>query len=217
MSEDIIDRDLTLHLDRLRVEGGDFIRIDQIAGVVRNLLQDLKSREDMRLYKELESLAIYIRDIKAEIASVRPDEIRDHYLPSAADELDAIVGATENATNAILAAAETIEEAAGAAESSVAERLNEATTAIYEACTFQDITGQRISKVVKALKEVEGRITSLAVVFRAEIDAIKRKAMDEHTDQPRVLSDTDLLNGPQRAMDATTRQKEIDAMFHKSD
>lgn len=177
--------------------------------------RDLKAREDMRLYKELESPAVYIRDIKIEIASVRPDEIRDHYLPSAADELDAIVGATENATNSILAAAETIEEVAGAAGSAVAERLNEATTSIYEACTFQDITGQRISKVVKALKEVEGRITSLAVVFGAEIDAIKRKVMDEP--QPRAVSDVDLLNGPQRNMDATARQKEIDAMFHHSD
>ncbi len=73
--------------------------------MVRDLMVGLKPNEDLRLYKELKALAVYICTIKTEIATIRPDEIRDHYLPTATDELDAIVEATEHATHTILAAA----------------------------------------------------------------------------------------------------------------
>jgi chemotaxis protein CheZ len=77
-------------------------------------------------------------------------EICDQHLVAAVDELNEIVRVTEDTTNTILEEAEEIDNG-GMITDSVAK--------IYEACSFQDITGQRIGKVVVALKN--SRIVSI--------------------------------------------------------
>ena len=62
-------------------------------------------------------------------------------------------------------AAEQIELAGDEVGGEVAEKITNATTQIYEACGFQDITGQRISKIVKAMQEIETKIDDLIGVF----------------------------------------------------
>ncbi|MEO5373334.1 MAG: protein phosphatase CheZ [Alphaproteobacteria bacterium] len=208
-----IDADVAERLETIRREHGEMISIGRIAEIVTDLLDRLKLKQDLRLYTELEQLADYIRDIKAEIAALRPDEIQEHYLPSAADELDAIVEATENATNSILAAAEAIESVAADVDPAIADRLTEVTTSIYEACTFQDITGQRIGKVVKALKVIQGRVETLVNAFGSEIDQIRQKTDAEKAAAgPTAPSEKDLLNGPQLS-GAAKSQDDIDALF----
>jgi chemotaxis protein CheZ len=72
-------------------------------------------------------------------------------------ELEAVVEATEQAANQIMEAAEAIGDwlASGirdaASVQAVAERIN----AIFEACTFQDLTGQRIRRAIEHLQKVE--------------------------------------------------------------
>jgi chemotaxis protein CheZ len=72
-------------------------------------------------------------------------------------ELEAVVQATETAANQIMEAAEAIGDwlASGNREpgsvQAVAERIN----AIFEACTFQDLTGQRIRRAIEHLQKVE--------------------------------------------------------------
>ena len=51
--------------------------------------------------------------------------------------------------------------------------IMEATSTIYEACGFQDITGQRTTKVVKALKDIEEKIDALVEAFGSEIEKFK--------------------------------------------
>ena len=208
-----VDRDLSLRLDAIRREHGDTVRIDQIAEVVRGMLDSLSgdiSASDLRLYREIESLADYIHAAKAEIAALRPGEIKNEFIASATDELDAIVGATEAATNEIMDAAEHLEALTPMMDPQVAERLTEITTRIFEACTFQDITGQRITKVVKMLKEIEGRVENLVKAFGAE---------DESGDAKKAASpatDADLLNGPQLPSNAAD-QAEIDRLLASFD
>ncbi|MFN3076224.1 MAG: protein phosphatase CheZ [Alphaproteobacteria bacterium] len=214
MSGQSIDLDVARRLDRLRSEHGDLVRFDRVVAMVTEILDHVRGnviRDDMELMGELEGLASYIRDIKLEIASVRPDELQQCYLPSATDELDAIVASTEAATNSILAAAEAISDIAGEVEGDASNRLMDVTTAIYEACTFQDITGQRIGKVVKALKVVEERIDRLAKTFGSEIDELRRAAVLT-VQQRSADDDAHLLNGPQLAGKAK-QQDEIDALF----
>jgi len=79
-------------------------------------------------------------------------------------ELEAVVQATEQAANQIMEAAEAIGtwiEQAGedpAAIAAITERLN----AIFEACTFQDLTGQRIRRAIDHLQKVEEMLDGLA-------------------------------------------------------
>jgi chemotaxis protein CheZ len=208
----VVDRDLELRLDAIRQEHGDTVRVEQIAEVVRALLDTMSgdiSAGDLRLYRELESLSDYIQSAKAEIAALRPGEIKNEFIASATDELDAIVGATEAATNEIMDAAEKLEALAPVMDAEVAARMTEITTLIFEACTFQDITGQRITKVVKALKEIEARVENLVKAFGGDYESAPKA-------EKAIVTDQDLLNGPQLPSSASN-QAEIDALLASFD
>lgn len=116
---------------------------------------------DRRLIAELARLALLIAAAKDEIAGLGAGEISGRFIPEAKDELDAVIGATEAAAETILDAAEAIESALAGLSGEAAAPIRAAVTRIYEACNFQDITGQRIAKVVRTLKEIETRLLAL--------------------------------------------------------
>ena len=178
-----------------------------VAGVVREIMTTLDgdlSAADLKLYREVEALARYIREARREIAELETDEIRRHHIPAATDELDAIVSATEQATGAILDSAETVERVADSLDGEAREALCEAVTRIYEACNFQDITGQRIGKVVKALQHIEQKVDMLVETYGAAGEGRPRKAASPQ--------EAELLNGPALPGEAAT-QAEIDALL----
>jgi chemotaxis protein CheZ len=184
-----------------------------IEGIVASMEGDL-SPMSIKLYAELEQLAHFIQKAKSEIAQLRPDEIRDQHLPTATDELEAIVGATETATNGILNAVEQIENLTGEMAPEVAEKVSEAVTQVYESCNFQDITGQRISKVVKALQHIESKVDGLLSAFGDELTKHRGAAQAAPADPSKqdASGDQALLNGPQLPQ-AAKGQADIDALF----
>ncbi len=213
------DQNIQDRLSSLRSAHGELVKVSEISGVVESIMATMKgdlSADDLELYNELQALAIYIHDAKSDIAALRPDEVRDEYLPTASDELDAIVMATEKATNTIMDATEQVEAVMETLDGEQAEKLMEATTNIYEACGFQDITGQRITKVVKALKDIEEKIDALVMAFGSEIDKVKANEPKQDAISPDAPSDEDLLGGPQQEGEAAT-QEEIDALLASFD
>ena len=86
-----------------------------------------------------------------------------------ANELLAVTSGTEQATQKILAAAEQIDQLAnnlsaslkGRLEQGPAQDIRELVLRIFEACNFQDLIGQRVSKVMTTLKFVEEHISSV--------------------------------------------------------
>ena len=58
--------------------------------------------KDQLLFSELKELALYIQKARTDIAAIRPADISGEHIPLATDELDAVVGATEDATNKIM-------------------------------------------------------------------------------------------------------------------
>ncbi len=208
--------ELSARLGELQAQSRSPSRED-IVEVVEQMMGSLQgdlSEVNLKIYSELEGLAKYILSAKREIAALRPDEITAEHLPTATDELDAIVGATEEATNAILHAMEVMGNLTEKMEPEVADQVNEAVTQVYEACNFQDITGQRITKVVKALKHIEDRVDGLVAAFGDEI----AKYRDAHPKQeaPAAPTDKDLLNGPQLP-DTAGKQDDIDALLASFD
>jgi chemotaxis protein CheZ len=165
---------------------------------------------DVKFFEELQGLISYIRSAKREIAALAPDEIRDKHIRAATDELDAIVGNTEDATGTILDAAEKIEGIASKLDIEPGMQIADAVTRIYEACNFQDITGQRISKVVTALKTIEVKIESLVKAVGG-VAALPGDPLGEQ-----AKKDAELLNGPQLPGNAKT-QDEIDALLKNLD
>jgi chemotaxis protein CheZ len=162
------------------------------------------------LLAEVEALGRTIANAKAEIAALQVDDITAAHIPFATDELDAIVAHTAGATNAILESCETLDAVAGTLEGDAAAKLQDATTHIYEACSFQDITGQRITKVVTTLKAIEGKVAQIVSAF----------GHSGGSGSPSAAAlpgqETGLLNGPQLPA-AAMAQSDIDRLLASFD
>src|SRR3954468_7970779 len=141
---------------------------EKIEAAVRAVLGTLSgdlSVTETALLAELEGLGREVARAKSEIAALRVDDINASHIPAAADELDAVVEHTAEATNEILDSCETLEALQPQLSGAAAEVVAAAVTRIYEACSFQDITGQRIGKVVAALKAIEHRVAAVTAAF----------------------------------------------------
>ena len=136
---------------------------------------DEPAAKETSLLREVEELGHTIALAKAEVAKLRVDDITGHAIPFATDELEAIVDHTARATRAILESCETLDEVAGTLSGGPAEKLQAATTRIYEACSFQHITGQRIAKAVTTLKTIETQVARIISTFGASSGKAGRK------------------------------------------
>jgi chemotaxis protein CheZ len=208
MSDPLAERLAELRAQRPELDA------EMVAEVVRAVLSTLTGDLTMKetsLLTEVEELGRTIASAKAEIAALRVDEITDSHIPFATDELDAIVAHTASATHAILESCETLDDVAtNVARADAATRLQDATTRIYEACSFQDITGQRITKVVTTLKTIETKIEQIVSTFG------QRGGEGTTGPSTQATTDADLLNGPQlpaHAMD----QSDIDKLLASFD
>lgn len=187
---------------------------EEIAGIVTAVLTSMEgdvSSSDLKLYGELELLARYIQHAKREIAAIRPDDINSEHIASATDELDAVVGATEDATNQIMDSCDVISAIAAKVDPEPRAELTQAVTRIFEACNFQDITGQRITKVVRTLKHIEGKIEVLIQALGEEVQKTHRNAAAADPNNEDLL-----LNGPQLPGNAID-QSEIDKLLASFD
>lgn len=173
--------------------------------------------EVQSLKRELIGLFDHIQRIRKEIASIRrpgADDDNDKFIQMS-DELDAIVQATEQATDTIMDSVENVEDLVNAAlpliqdqaAKDILAQVPEKTAAIFEACAFQDITGQRITKVVTSLQYVETRVNSLIHMWGSD-ELTKVEAEDQtETDEYKKY-----LNGPQLSGHGVS-QADVDAMF----
>jgi chemotaxis protein CheZ len=188
-----------------------FIDRDMVMEVVTVVLTTMSgdlTATETSLLGEIESLGRTIAAAKEEIAALKVDDIRDRDIPFATDELDAIVQHTAVATNAILESCEMLDEVAAAVSGDPAVRLQDAVTKIYEACSFQDITGQRITKVVTTLKAIESKVAQIILKF-----GVKNEPGEARDPATAVISGTvELLNGPQLPSNAMD-QSDIDKLL----
>ena len=179
------------------------MQIENAQDYLDRLIRELRALDSEKrepLVAVLEYVSRHIRLTRQEIGSLHADG--NSPLSSSADELEEIVTETAKATNEIMAAAETVETIAAGTDSAIRGALQAAATRIYEASTFQDITGQRITKVVRALQHIESRVEALTTACGSLVSA---------ADQAPV-GDQALLNGPQLGRNAAT-QSEIDSLF----
>lgn len=206
-------------VDRLR--SGDHLPISlpDVAAVTEVLMRSLESyfqSIDLTLYKECQDLADYIEDARSEISSLSPDGADSAGIPRAGLELDAIVEATESATDTIMQAAEDIMSNDTKDLDEYKEYVNSELMKVFEACSFQDITGQRISKVVKTLNHVEDRVSKLIKILGITNKDGTPKDAKPILDPDAVKSDKDLLNGPALAGEGID-QDDVDSLFDNTD
>lgn len=171
-----------------------------------------------KLKIELDLIHNAINRTKQEIATLHGKSFNGDEMAKVTGELGAVVGGTEEATQQILEAAEAIDQAVTALskvtspdqQTQLREEIQDRVVGIFEACNFQDLTGQRIGKVMTTMKFIEHHINVMMDIWGG-VDAIKQHA-------PAVIDtrvgDARLLNGPKGADDAGhASQDDIDALF----
>jgi chemotaxis protein CheZ len=185
--------------------------LDDAHGYLEKIIKSLHAidrREKGPLISVLELLSTYVDSTKKDIADLRSTEGAGNSFSTAAVELEEIVAEASKATHTIMNAAEVVEQIGAGLDKAAAAKLSDAVTSIYEACAFQDITGQRISKVVNAMQSIETKVVGLA---RACGDAVESQAIEKKA----VSDESKLLNGPQLSVNAKS-QDEIDKLFESA-
>nr|WP_319387601.1 protein phosphatase CheZ [uncultured Roseibium sp.] len=174
--------------------------------------------EAAKLKVELDAIYEAIAQTKKEIATLHHTTgSKGEEMTRVTNELDAVVDGTEGATETILAAAEFIDETAntlsarvGREDSELANDIQDKVVQIFEACNFQDLTGQRITKVVGTLRFVEDRIMQMMDIWGG-IETFKEISVEERDIKE---GDAALLNGPALESDTdVATQDDIDALF----
>ena len=199
----------------LRKDRGDAVAVDEIANVVVSLVEGTTHDDEMdKVAVELRELLQFINAAKNELTGIQAKSLSNRDIPDAGVQLDAVVAATEDAAGTIMDAAEAIDTLAEETEDEVSTKLGEIALNLFQASSFQDLTGQRISKVAKTLTHLEDRLNALADAIGDDyIEPEEDMAVDE---EGVAVDDTDLLHGPQLEGEGNT-QAEIDALLASFD
>jgi chemotaxis protein CheZ len=162
-----------------------------------------------KLKIELDLIHDAISRTKREIAVLHGNSFNGEEMAKVNGELGAVVGGTEQATQQILEATEAIDTSPDQ-QKLLSEEIQERVVSIFEACNFQDLTGQRISKVMNTMKFIEQHINAMMDIWGG-VDAIKAHATPIIDTRE---GDAKLLNGPKLDGDVGhASQDDIDALF----
>lgn len=173
---------------------------------VRRLIRDQRDHPEVDpkshikvLRRELQDLSSHIAETRREIAALKPDDPSANRIMRATEELDAILQSTEHATTEILNGSERIQSVADRLRKDhpdLAQILDNEVTEIMTACSFQDITGQRMTKVVNTLRYIERRVHAMIQIWGLEgLDADEMAAALAN-DPKDTRPDAHLMNGP---------------------
>jgi chemotaxis regulatin CheY-phosphate phosphatase CheZ len=181
------------------------VAVEEVRRLVRNLKDSMRRETAVEngpahiriLRQELQQMSLTIQQTRSEIAALRPDDAGNNRIMAATGELDAIVSATERATSDILNAAERVHEAvgklrAGGDVATICNEIEAHATEILTTCSFQDITGQRTTKVVNTLRYLEKRVNAMIEIWGVDSIVAMGRAVEREDSRP----DAHLLNGP---------------------
>jgi chemotaxis protein CheZ len=198
------------------IEGSPSRAVDEAHALLETYRAQIEQCEKLKV--ELDLIHDAISRTKREIAVLHGTSFNGEEMAKVNGELGAVVGGTEQATQQILEAAESIDQAASALskvnspeqQRILAEEIQERVISIFEACNFQDLTGQRITKVMATMRFIEQHIYTMMEIWGG-VDAIRMHA-------PPIVDkregDARLLNGPRLDGDVGhASQDDIDALF----
>ncbi|PWC36337.1 protein phosphatase CheZ [Azospirillum sp. TSO35-2] len=202
----------------VQADNSDVIRAIGDLGAKLDRFLTMDAAQIDQIQVEIADISGRIKATKVEMAAIRHPLAGDDKFQQASQELSAVVAATEAATNTIMACAEELEEVVSELKSSLPEgyhndRVNDMVDVIvriYEACNFQDLTGQRITKVVRAMSFIEERVDAMMGLWnKREFEAMPLPPSVTKKDE-----DLD-LHGPAEATpdSGNISQADIDALF----
>jgi len=207
---------LEKRIENIRGKYGDTVSLDSVTNIVSEVMGSIDGSlilSELHFQDELKELLAYIERAKADLSEIQPKDLSENKIPEASNQLDEVVNATEEAATKIMDAAEEIGEVAAGVEGELAEKLENISMKIFEASSFQDITGQRVTKVVNTLKHLEGKLSELADAIG---DTESHLNAENSLPSNDARTDKDLLHGPQSTAIAND-QDAIDALLDSFD
>ncbi len=167
------------------------------------------------LKTQVDGLMLYMDRLQREIAAIHKPTDEDHRFETTKAQLEAIVLATENATDSIMDAVDRNEEVVTELRKkltdpdnvSLLNQIVDNDNNVFDACSFQDISGQRVNKVVKSITYIEQRVNALIEIWGKAL-LVKAKADMEET----AVSEEMQLSGPQLNGNGLS-QDDIDKLF----
>jgi hypothetical protein len=169
----------------------------EAADLTQNMGQENPHNTD-KIRLEIVAMATAIYQMKAELAAVQDQaENQDQAegfghttsgqqtrLQEASAALDSIIKQTEQATSSILSSAEHIQETAWTmreegVDSQYCDTLDQDATDIYTSCSFQDLTSQKITKIVAVLRYLEERINAITESISLSETVLGETVLDE--------------------------------------
>ncbi|OKL42708.1 chemotaxis protein [Pseudovibrio exalbescens] len=185
----------------------------KLAEVMASSIRDLVHSTSPSITDEFSAISFEIKRMKDEIGRLRVSDMKHNRIPEAGRELDAIVTSTEEATNTIMESAEAIMAADTSDAEAYQAEVTKQVMEIFEACAFQDITGQRISKVVNTLNFIDQRVSK----FIEEMRLAQEQEEHQHEETPEERRARELiLHGPQHNGEGVS-QDDIDALLNGDD
>lgn len=153
------------------------ILLDAIGRLESAVTGDRDGGQIGRLRGDVMDMAHAIARTKAEIAAIHAPDHDQSRLGGASAALDAIVLSTERATSDILGAAEQVQEAAwtlreSGSDAAICDELDRRATAIYTACSFQDLNGQRTARIIHTLRYLEDRLAAMMAIWGDDLDTV---------------------------------------------
>lgn len=192
------------HETRDRIKPTEVMALSRL---MANAIHDEVARHSEDLHNHFRAIVDHIDVMKEEVSRLQASEVTNNRIPTAGTELQSVVKATEDATHTIMEAAEAIMSDAPQDPDAYRTFVDEKMVSIFEACSFQDLSGQRITKVVDTLTFIETRLRRFADHFGVQ-DA-EGHATDEEKAKAKRKEDL-ILNGPE---DDGVSQDDIDALF----
>ncbi|OUR80559.1 hypothetical protein A9Q83_01135 [Alphaproteobacteria bacterium 46_93_T64] len=172
--------------------------------------------EDM-LRNEVIGLVRYVERLRKEIANLAHGQETDETsFQNMSDQLGAIVTSTEKASNMIMEASEGIINLADKLDENLEADEHQKSTdgirnnavKVLEACSFQDIAGQRVTKILNSLQFVELRVEKMIDVCGSDaISQLVGEIPKSEQDENEVA-----MHGPALNEEGIS-QEEIDALF----
>lgn len=213
-------RESLANLKTKDLKDGQVMEVLSLAQQLTDTMQLFFGSLDQSIHKEFVYIADYIARTRSEISQLRPNDIKEQRIPTAGAELEAVVTDTERATESIMAEAEALLDSKPDDLAAYKAQVDDAMMRVIEACSFQDLSGQRVSKVVESLRHVEKRVSRFAATMGVQDAEADEEELAETERKKKLHLNGPALGGPEVGQDAVDEliasdldQNAIDALF----
>jgi len=197
-----------------RSDGKSIEDIVALAELSAESLKNFYQSIDNNIYSEIRGYSDHLSVLKRNISRLKTGDSGTNRISRAIGDLQEVVSTTENATDTIMEQAEEMLSLSmdptnpNAYQAAVTNHV----TSIFEACSFQDLTGQRIQRVVTSLERLEERLNQINEVLNLQAGSTSNLSIMETETTEDKRQRENLLHGPSSDGEGVG-QSLVDAIF----